>query len=76
MLALADESTRSIYGAPYHERHELPGNPSLQTALEALLRREVVGRNRDGEYVVVEPFLVEWLGREERRGGVPRVGRG
>jgi AAA+ ATPase superfamily predicted ATPase len=75
MLALADEPTPSIYGAPYHERHELPGNPSLQTALEALLRREVVGRNRDGEYVVVEPFLVEWLGREEGRGGVPRVGR-
>jgi hypothetical protein len=74
MLALAEEPTRSPYSASYHERHELPRNPSLQTALEALLRREIVGRNHEGEYVVVEPFLVEWLRREEGRGGVPRRG--
>jgi hypothetical protein len=75
MLALAEEPTASPYAAAYHERHELPSNPSRQTALDALLRREIVGRAHGEEYAVVEPFLVEWLRREQARGGVPRVGR-
>ena len=36
MLALADEPTRSVYAADYHERHDLPATPTLQTALAAL----------------------------------------
>jgi AAA+ ATPase superfamily predicted ATPase len=75
MLALAEEPTPSPYAAAYHERHELPNNPSLQTALDALIRREIVGRDHREEYVVVEPFLVEWLRREQQRGGVPRLRR-
>lgn len=72
MAALAVEPARSPYSAGYQERHELPRNPSLQTALEALIRRDVVARDNDGDYVLAEPFLVEWLAREERRGGMPR----
>jgi hypothetical protein len=65
MLALAAEPTRSVYAAGYHARHELPSNPTLQTALAALTRKELVGRSNDGEYRVIEPFLAEWLQREQ-----------
>jgi len=65
MIALADEPESAIYSAGYHERHELPGNPTLQTALGALTRREIVGRADDGDYRVIEPFLAEWLCREQ-----------
>ncbi len=66
MLAIADEPTRSIYSAAYHERHELPANPTLQTALTGLIHKEIAGRDADGSYRVIEPFLAEWLQREQR----------
>jgi len=66
LLALADEPTRSVYAAEYHERHELPSNPTLQTALAALTRKELVGRDDEGRHCVVEPFLGSWLRREQR----------
>ena len=65
-LALAREPTGSPYSAQYHERHELPRNPTLQTALAAVVRKEIVGRDAEGEYAVIEPFFAEWLGREQR----------
>jgi uncharacterized protein len=64
MLALAEEPSAAIYSEPYHERHELPGNPSLQTALRALTRKEIVGRDEAGNHTIIEPFLVEWLERK------------
>jgi hypothetical protein len=67
MLALADEPTRSIYASEYHSRHELPATPTLQTALAGLTRKEIVGRNGEGEYCVIEPFLAEWLQRDAAR---------
>ena len=66
MLALAAEPTRSVYAAAYHARHELPPTPTLQTALSGLVKKELVGRGDDGEYAVLEPFLAEWLQREQR----------
>jgi hypothetical protein len=65
ILALGVEPTRSIYSARYQERHDLPRNPSLQKALDALTMREIVGRDESGEYAIVEPFLAEWLRREQ-----------
>ena len=65
LLALAEEPTRSPYSADYHARHELPANPSLQSALAGLQRKELVGRNDDGEHCIVEPFLAEWLRGEQ-----------
>jgi uncharacterized protein len=64
LLALADEPTSSVYSAGYHERHELPATPTLQTALNGLIRKEIVGRAEDREYRIIEPFLAEWLERE------------
>jgi hypothetical protein len=66
MLALADDPTSTIYSADYHQRHELPANPTLQTALAGLIRKEIAGRGPDGEYRVIEPFLAEWLTHEQR----------
>jgi hypothetical protein len=66
MLALAAEPTRSVYSAAYHERHELPRHPTLQTALAGLIRKEIAGRGADREYLLIEPFLAEWLQREQR----------
>ncbi len=65
MLALVDEPTRAVYSSAYHERHELPANPTLQTALGGLTRREIVGRADDGTYRLIEPFLAEWVAREQ-----------
>jgi uncharacterized protein len=67
LLALAEEPTRGVYAAEYHARHELPATPTLQTALAGLIRKELVGRAEGGgEYRVIEPFLAEWLLREQR----------
>jgi hypothetical protein len=68
MLALAEEPTESIYAVSYHERHELPATPTLQTALNGLVRKEIVGRVPPGGYQIVEPFLAEWLRREHSIG--------
>jgi uncharacterized protein len=65
LLALADEPTRSVYSADYHERYELPATPTLQTALAGLIRKEIVGRGEEREYRIIEPFLSEWLLREQ-----------
>ncbi len=76
MLALAAEPTRSVYAREYHSRHELPRTPTLQTALAGLTRKEIAGKNGDGEYCVIEPFLADWLQREQRESGVdPRLSR-
>jgi uncharacterized protein len=72
MLALADEPTRSVYAADYHARHDLPRTPTLQTALAGLARKEIAGRNADGEYCVIEPFFADWLQREQLGYGVDR----
>ncbi len=66
MLALAEEPTRGIYSAAYHRRHELPPNPTLQTALTGLVNKEIAGRGEDSEHRLIEPFLAEWLRREQR----------
>jgi hypothetical protein len=59
LQALAAEPGRPL-SADYRRRHGLPGASSVQRALEALTRNELVGR-RGREYRVVEPFLAEWL---------------
>ena len=76
LLALADDPVSAVYSADYHSRHHLPANPTLQTALKTLLTKELVGRDDDGVYRIVEPFFAEWLVREQRGYGVPPEVRG
>jgi uncharacterized protein len=65
MLALASEPTAAPYSESYAERFDLPPKPTLQTALAALVKKELVARGADGGYRVVEPFLADWLVREQ-----------
>ncbi|MFL5868706.1 MAG: AAA family ATPase [Thermoleophilaceae bacterium] len=59
LQALAAERGRPLSGG-YRSRHGLPGPSSVQRALEALTREELVLRE-NGEYRIAEPFLAEWL---------------
>jgi uncharacterized protein len=65
LVALGQEPSSAVYSGSYHARHELPANPSLQRALGGLVRKEIVGKNDDGRYCIIEPFLTEWLRREQ-----------
>lgn len=65
MVALAAEPTPGVYSSDYHSRHELPATPTLQIALAGLIKKEIVGREDDGDYRIIEPFLGEWLEREQ-----------
>jgi uncharacterized protein len=58
--ALAREPGRPLGGA-YRARNQLGVASSVQVALKALVDRELVEREPDGGYRVMEPFLTEWL---------------
>ena len=59
--ALAQQPGRPMTSA-YRARHELPTAATIQTAIKALERRELIGM-RDGAMRVVEPFFAEWIRR-------------
>lgn len=63
LMALADEQPGHPLSAGYQRRHSLPATPTVQTALGALTRAELVTRSGRGEYTIAEPFLAEWLRR-------------
>lgn len=63
LQALAGEPGRP-YRNDYRARHGLPATASVQKALRALEKREVIAGER-GDYRIVEPFLSEWLLRQE-----------
>jgi hypothetical protein len=62
LLALAREPGRPLSG-PYRARHRLPVASTVQRALEALERDEVVARQH-GVARIAEPFLAEWIARQ------------
>jgi len=64
MLALAAEPS-GLYSSDYHARHGLESASHVQRALTTLSREEIVGRNEDGDYAIIEPFLAAWLLREQ-----------
>jgi len=65
LQALAREPGRPLAGE-YRRRHGLPGPSSVQRALDAVVKDELVSRDERGEYRIAEPFLGEWLRREEQ----------
>jgi uncharacterized protein len=65
LQALAQEQPGRPLGTDYQRRHSLPATPTVQTALTALERAELVSRLRRGEYQIAEPFLTEWIRRYE-----------
>jgi hypothetical protein len=56
------------YAKSYRDKHSLPSAASVQAALRALERRELVG-GKGSEYRIVEPFLAQWLQRLTRGAG-------
>lgn len=63
LRALAEEPGRP-FSAEYRRRHALPNSSSVQRALNSLEEAELVSRRR-GEAWIAEPFLTQWLLREE-----------
>jgi hypothetical protein len=53
-----------ILGADTRVRHRLGGASSVQTALGALQRLDLVAREEEGRYVVVDSLLREWIARQ------------
>jgi uncharacterized protein len=63
LLALAEEQPGHPLTTDYQRRHSLPSTPTVQTALNALAKAELVIREGRGQYRIAEPFLSEWLRR-------------
>jgi hypothetical protein len=64
LSALAAEPGRP-YSEEYRRKHRLPAATNVQKALDALRRRELVGKREDGSYAIVEPFFAEWIANEQ-----------
>jgi AAA+ ATPase superfamily predicted ATPase len=64
LLALRDGSL-SIYAEETRRAAGLPSATFVQRAVGALVRDDVVEKRPDGRYAICEPFLPEWLRREQ-----------
>jgi hypothetical protein len=62
--ALAREAGAPPLASAYRRRHNLAGTSTVQKAIEALVNDELVERHGAG-YRLAEPFLAEWLVRNE-----------
>jgi uncharacterized protein len=59
LQALAVEPGHAL-AADYRRRHDLPSPSTVQSAVTALERQELVANER-GDVRIVEPFLAEWV---------------
>ncbi|MGE0448558.1 MAG: ATP-binding protein [Vicinamibacterales bacterium] len=62
LRAVVIEEGREVLSADVRTRHRLGGASSVQGALAALVREDVIGRDGD-RYVVVDSLLREWVSR-------------
>ena len=65
LQALSVEQPARPLTSAYRERYALPSPATVQTALDALAAAEVIDRVGRGEYRIAEPFLAEWIARNE-----------
>jgi hypothetical protein len=63
LRAVVIEQGVEILGAEARTRHRLGGASSVQAALGALQRLDLVAREEDARYVVVDSLLREWIAR-------------
>lgn len=63
LRAVVVEQGRELLGAGARERHRLGGASTVQAALQALVKLEVVARDEHGRYTVVDSLLREWVAR-------------
>jgi hypothetical protein len=64
LRAVVLEDGRGILSADTRVRYRLGAASSVQTALAALLREELIGRGDEGRYWVVDSLLREWVARK------------
>jgi len=64
LRAVVLEHGMSLLAAETRERHRLGGPSSVQAALLALQREDLVAREDDGRYLVVDSLLREWVARK------------
>jgi uncharacterized protein len=69
LIALASEPS-GAYGEDYRARHGLPSASHVQRAAGQLVTDELVGRIAGEGLRIVEPFLAEWVKREQADYGV------
>jgi hypothetical protein len=63
LRAVVLEQGVELLATETRHRHRLGGASSVQTALAALVRQDLVAREPDGRYVVVDSLLREWVAR-------------
>jgi hypothetical protein len=63
LRALVIEEGRELMSADVRARHRLPGTSTVQAALAALLRQDIITRV-DGRYVAVDSLYREWVARK------------
>jgi hypothetical protein len=62
LRAIVLESGRELLSADVRSRHRLPGASSVQSALAALVRQDIVMKEQ-GRYVVNDSLYREWMAR-------------
>jgi hypothetical protein len=63
LRALVLEEGRELMSADVRTRHRLPGTSTIQAALAALLRQDIIARE-NGRYVTVDSLYREWVARK------------
>jgi len=66
-LATGDEPL-GLYAEQTRARFGLPAATFVQRAVRALVREDVVEKAPDGGYRIAEPFLAEWIARQQAGG--------
>ena len=64
MRAVVLEHGAGLLSADTRARHRLGGASSVQASLTALLREELIVREDDGHYAVVDSLMREWVARK------------
>jgi hypothetical protein len=63
LRAIVLEQGTALLAAETRTRHRLGGASSVQAAVGALVRQDLVAREPDGRYVVVDSLMREWVAR-------------
>jgi hypothetical protein len=63
LRALVIEEGRELMSADVRARHRLPGTSTIQAALAALLRQDIITRDAS-RYVTVDSLYREWVARK------------
>ncbi len=65
LIALAD-GPQSIYSGEFREAYGFASNSYVQRAVTTLVTQDLVGQSEERAYLIIEPFLAEWIRREQQ----------